>query len=319
MAKVQKMFIDGLIDSYSVSTISPELIQHFPGSNKDLLFRRRFVVADLLQKAEIFVLNGAVVDDLYNLPPEDVPQEIASHLPFPVIFFEFIDALQIRRISTGEELQIKGMLFGKGIEASSLVNMLYTAEEAPDMLAVSFFYQNRRRNDMPDELFVDPGSISSLDSTEEYAAIDGEQGRDVSQEVNRGAYSKMFRLCINIIEYINAHNATVRTIERDTRNLDSINRKRRKRGKKELRPLKPYNWIDIKESRNYQGGNQTGQWSIDYRQWVRGHFQRYHTTAGIIRPWVDPYVKGPPDAPWKESRYRVLNDMFQKGPQLQDT
>ena len=49
---------------------------------------------------------------------------------------------------------------------------------------------------------------------------------------------------------------------------------------------------------------------MNYREMVRGHFQRYHKREGIIRYWIPRYARGPEGAPWKENRYRVLNDLL---------
>ena len=46
----------------------------------------------------------------------------------------------------------------------------------------------------------------------------------------------------------------------------------------------------------------------------RRSFPDYHTSEGLITNWIEPYVRGPEDAPWKENRYKVLDDMLRKGP-----
>jgi hypothetical protein len=116
------------------------------------------------------------------------------------------------------------------------------------------------------------------------------------------------------VNYINAHNVTIKKTERETRDIDGVNRKRERKGKKQLTPIKPYHWIDLRPVEIVSGRKrETYGRVLEFREMVRGHFQRYHKTEGVVRNWIDPYVRGPDDALWRENRYRLLETMLRRG------
>ena len=41
-----------------------------------------------------------------------------------------------------------------------------------------------------------------------------------------------------------------------------------------------------------------------------GHNHKYLTNKGIVTKWVDAYIKGPKNAPWKSNRYLMLYKNF---------
>ncbi len=146
--------------------------------------------------------------------------------------------------------------------------------------------------------------------TREYQDTFSEQHPEIAAQ----NFRHLLDLCVNIVDYINAHNTTIRRTERIQADLEKINRKREKKGKKLLEPLKPYHWIDIVQHTLYDGKREKTESRMDYKEWVIGHFEKYHTKKGMIKHWIGSYVRGPDDAPWKENRYKVLDDMLKKGP-----
>ena len=131
---------------------------------------------------------------------------------------------------------------------------------------------------------------------------------------------QLLDLAINTIAYVNAHNVIIHKQDRNPRNprdVDRINRKRTAKGKKPIPSLQPYHWIEVRQSvieekKGYEGA------TLDYREWVRGHFQRYHRANEVVRNWISPYLRGPEDAPWRENRYKILEDMLKRGPKLEE-
>lgn len=132
----------------------------------------------------------------------------------------------------------------------------------------------------------------------------------------RANFQRLLDLNVNLIDYINAHNVVIRKVDRGGPIIDIINRKRIRKGKKSL-PTKPYYWIDVKQSVASEESAVRGN-PLEYREWVRGHFQKYYTKDGAIKNWIEPYVRGPTDAPWKEKRYRVLDDMLKRRQKLNE-
>lgn len=297
---------------------------------------------DILQNSKLFLLNGAVVDDLYHVPHEVTNYEATMHLPFPTIFFELMDTLEIP-IQVGNVKSLRGMLYGhaKDVDFSKLYSDI---QDLPsDYFMIHLFYSNfelEKGSSSPDSIIFrtsalpqfgfltdyyfykyDPVSGVSLATddglknsfTQNSKAIDlYEKRKPEDPRRLKENFEHLLDLCVNVVDYINAHNITIRKTDRQ-KNIDRINRKRLKKGKKLLKPLKPYYWVDIKRHvvDNWKGES-IGK--MDYREWVRGHFQRYHIKKETLKHWIQPYIRGPELAPWKENRYRVLDDMLKKGP-----
>jgi len=131
---------------------------------------------------------------------------------------------------------------------------------------------------------------------------------------------KLANLGINAIQYINAQNITYHEMRRRDRktvvqNIWEGNNMRRRLKKTKRRvietELKPYYWIEIKkESRRVERGE--GDSTLNCRFWVRGHNRFYCDSEGNEKyhRWIEPYVKGPKEAPFKENRYEVLYKRF---------
>ena len=318
--KTQRLFFDDLVDHYhreseqSKADIDKEVAKNF---------------GKILDAAKIFSINGAVVDDLYHIPHDNTNYEQTFHLPFPAIFFELMNPLEI---SITQERRVKGILYGKMEDAD-----MFQHKGAPlDQFVMNLFYKDAtKRGVIQDSVYFRTSHLPNLafltsegffyEYTPETGVIatlkegDEQIYQRVKPHDNNGMrtnFQRLLNLSVNLIDYINAHNVVVRKADRGGPIIDVINRKRVKKGKKTL-PTKPYYWIDIKQSvANEENISQSDQ--LEYREWVRGHFQRYNTRDGIVKNWIEPYIRGPTDAPWKENRYRVLDDMLKKGPKLED-
>ena len=311
MGRVEPMFLDELIQFYSrqSSMDGGAKLVNSSELNRSIMVKH----VEVLNRAKLFLLNGAVVDSLYHLPAEATNYDAMNHRPFPVIFFELMDSIEVM-VLNGRGGNLKGILFGEADMASPLIGSYFTNSN-PKKLGVTLFYMgDNRLTDFVDYTFFNPDIAPNITTTPSLRASDLFNNDDISQKLDKNAYDRLVRLCINVFDYINAHNATIRKTERETRNIGAINRKRGKRGKKLIRPLQPYYWIDVVQPASYEKRAGRSDWTMDYREWVRGHFQSYHTRKGPARLWKDPYVRGPVDKPFKEVKHRVLDDMLKKGP-----
>lgn len=112
-------------------------------------------------------------------------------------------------------------------------------------------------------------------------------------------------LCVNFVNYINAHNVTIVQREREATYVD-----RRPNGKNKKRTeRRPYNLIVLRDmvlEKPEGPGDKT--WELTERIFVRGHDRRYRAEDGTIRmtSWIPPHIKGPTNAPFHEQRYQVL-------------
>ncbi len=118
---------------------------------------------------------------------------------------------------------------------------------------------------------------------------------------------KLANLSVNLINYINAQNVKIKKAYRKE-SFVSLPGGRKKKPKRFLVQSKPYYWIEIdKKVYEEKEGEPGHSWELEYRVWVRGHFRHYQDGKRI---WIEPFVKGPPDAPWKHNRYKVLYNRF---------
>jgi hypothetical protein len=335
MAKLpDKMFYDTVLSwfsnevDFSKKTSSPFLQahdavhpEHITSSEvrKEQLFRQSIQkpMHDILTESHLFLLNGAIVDSLYFLDRAQTDFGSNSHLPFDVLFFEFMDAVPFETMK-GVEVPLKAVLFGKTVNADYSVKMygkdiLQVKPGLEDTLySADLFFEDMNKYDGPRHLIFDINDLKQGDY--DMSALSSVTGREYSDKMSPSCFINLAYLCLNIVNYINAHNVTLKKAERDTRDLDGINRKRVRKGKKPLTPIKPYHWIDLRPVEIVSGRKrETDGRVLEFREMVRGHFQRYHKTEGVVRNWIDPYVRGPDDTPWRENRYRLLETMLRRG------
>lgn len=316
--KTQRLFFDGLVDQYHKEAEASKI-----EINREVAKN----LGNILNASRIFSINGAVVDDLYHVPHDNTDYNQTFHLPFSAIFFELINPLEI---ALTQERRVRGILYGKMEDA----DFFQHKGTPPDQFVMNLFYDDvTKRRAFPDSVYFRTSHLPNLalltgegffyEYTPETGVIATlrEGDEKVYQQVQphdpdkmRVNFQRLLDLSVNLIDYINAHNIVIRKADRGGPIIDVINRKRVRKGKKSL-PTKSYYWIDVKQSVANEESAVSSN-SLEYREWVRGHFQKYYTKDGTIKNWIEPYVRGPTDAPWKENRYRVLDDMLKKGVKL---
>ena len=72
-----------------------------------------------LEESRLFLLNGAVADDLFHTPYEATDCSSVKHLPFPVMFFEFMDPLDVSLSDDASRRFLGGFLFGEAEKTSA--------------------------------------------------------------------------------------------------------------------------------------------------------------------------------------------------------
>ncbi len=270
---------------------------------------------EILDDSHIFFINGAVVESLAGITPARTNYEGIEHLPFPRLFLEFSSPREHARTETSKGV-VRGLSVGKMRDAfpyggEGIADKYENRSPGFDFYAVNIFYDNYG---------FDISLFSSRDFGEYRsgtAPINGFQFVDRSVVTpDPNSTLDLITLVANVVNYINAHNVTIVRTERgnDTLTREELKRDRRRKRSGTFKPRKPVNWVDVRCSTRYESDEEnlgvSGQ--MDYREWVRGHFQTYHSNDGPRTHWKDPYVRGPNNAPWKDNRYRVLNDLFQE-------
>jgi hypothetical protein len=344
--KNQHLFFDSLVELFSRQAegeIEPRRKKSPDSQNQRSTHLKKYLMSNtelqqnliaehlarLLNDSKIFLINGAVVDDLYNLKHDDTDYGQTFHLPFPGIFFEMMSPLEISLIG---ERRVKGILYGTMEKADMFKNQ----GSPPDQFVMNLFYENAVKiGAFPDSVYFRTSRLPNMalitnegffyEYTPEKGVVAtlrpnyGKLYQKIKQhdpEMMRANFQRLLDLSINLLSYINAHNVTIREAGRGGPDIDVINKRRIRKSKKPL-PTKSYYWIDVKKSAvgednlSVVSGN-----PLEYREWVRGHFQKYHTKDGPVKNWIEPYVRGPSNAPWKENRYRVLDDLLKEGRKL---
>lgn len=175
-------------------------------------------------------------------------------------------------------------------------------------------------------LVVDPREKSMIDFTghskidsrpfmsKVFASPEAEYGREVLAE--SPALSQIVDLVLNTIYFTNAENVNEVRVGRETRTpqeLMRINKKRIAKGQSPFTPMRPYYIIEVvKHIYDSPETDEERHWTLNWRVWVRGHNWRYRNREKVITKieWIEPHVRGPPNAPWKHNRYAVLYDRF---------
>ncbi|MFH1440260.1 MAG: hypothetical protein ABIG89_06835 [Candidatus Woesearchaeota archaeon] len=330
--KPKRMFYDMTVDRFS----KPVAFDHPQ-------FQSRRNLAEILNETHIFLLNGAVVESLYNITPQDTcldplgdgsldcSDESKDKLPFDGMFFELMDPIDFE-YSHEKSAKLKALHFGYGKKYNAMTRHLdedmFSLNDL-DAFYVMFFYQHVTGDDFPTTVVFGRDIEEVINSKKSVvvqrpAAINRNfSNGELDDSLNTGLFIKNVCFCINVISYINAHNVEVREQSRFNPNLYLKNKRRerrsvRRRPKKPLPQLRPYYWIDIKPQEvtkrgDYVRGGAGGR-ELTERHYVRGHFQRYRIADGnVVKNWINPYVRGPDGAPFRNDRYKVLDDMLKKG------
>lgn len=127
---------------------------------------------------------------------------------------------------------------------------------------------------------------------------------DLREVDNPDLFTKLPGLCINLVNYVNAHNIHVRQKTRgkyvpyDGEDLSRLPHSKR-----------PFYLVAIKDGFVDEEQDKAARsWDLKWRYFKRGHNRHFRDDKGDIYlvTWVRPHVVGPPTAPWKEHRYELL-------------
>jgi hypothetical protein len=122
---------------------------------------------------------------------------------------------------------------------------------------------------------------------------------------NNETFTRTANLCVNLINYINAHNVTVVPRTEPIRRAEHTHPSQERK----------FNLITLKDrtTQEYEPRDEP-LWQLKERIYVIGHDRRYRNPDGSIRmtSWIPPHIRGPPNAPFREQRYKVLAEKLQR-------
>ena len=319
-ARPEQLFYDELNNFYSKQV----------GYSKGRFGDIKKKVSSIVGNATPFLLEQDVVQDLHDLSDSGFVDPFnAGHLPFPTIFFEFRRPLEIQLGGSGKNL--KAILYGpmQDIDIGT-----YVVPSEPILsegsFSANFFFTDHLRNlptggypfpayrsvtfnpkNLDDAILMSSGdavySINDDTQVFQVPAIMSNPIGDYDLPTLKKEYQRLARFCVNVVEFINAHNVVAREAKRGEV-------KRRKKSKKSRdkpeRVLKPYYWAEIRIPPSMEGRQVASHINEDTdrpfeRLPVKAHFQTYHTKQGRRRIWVSVYYRGPDGAPIVKPRMRV--------------
>ena len=123
MPTQKEMFLDQLIRRYTREDQVREVVERArktlnPTPKELRLVKESILEAQIneqlgkkLEASNLVLLNGAVVDSLYFLPPNQTDYEGLEHMPFDSMFFELAHSVPFE-VERGVEKSLKGILFG---------------------------------------------------------------------------------------------------------------------------------------------------------------------------------------------------------------
>jgi hypothetical protein len=262
-----------------------------------------------------------------------------TRLPFPHMFFEFENGLRYKRVDSGREdsFWINGLFFTQLDRLQVNPGLLrLIPEDRWEMRGFSVLSFGNNNDGIADgpfhrayffdqakEIFVGEllptGNefhnyqirLDRVYSSEEIQSMTELDPRLFTSQIEEGDFldhRKMPNLVINILDLIKAENVDMILQQASGRGVGA-----RARARNPATPLRQYYTIEIKSRTVYSRPEEPGTGTpLTYRVWVMGHSQKYHTSQGIIRRYVNFYIKGPRNAPWKNNRYLMLYKNFRQ-------
>lgn len=280
-----------------------------------------------IDNAKVIKIDPATLESLMNFEPEDYSYINNSQLPFPHMFFDSQQGVNIAE-ETDQEIRIHGLYFGE-VDPTKVFGGLkrayetYTFQKRADGLLVNHITFDPTSKDVFYVEMCDcPGFVTTINvrkgTSRTPAAplfterIKSRRFREamLAQEQNMpslnlvlennviGSFIRTANLCVNLVNYINAENITI--IKRE--GTPKQKRKKRKTTQRE------YYVVDITSKELIRYTNPQTHWTLTERIYVRGHNRRYRDSDGRIYrvTWIPPHIKGQPDAPFRNQRYRYL-------------
>lgn len=147
--KTQRLFFDDLVDLYhreaeaSKTEIGREVAKN---------------IGKILNASRIFLINSAVVDDLYHVPHDNTDYNQTFHLPFPAIFFELRSPLEI---ALTQERRVRGILYGKMEDGDTFQSK--DKGIPSDQFVMNVFYDDvTKRRAFPDSVYFRTSQLPNL-------------------------------------------------------------------------------------------------------------------------------------------------------------
>lgn len=300
---------------------------------------------NLIKRAHPILLGPATLDSLVFNKPDDYDYIKNEQLPFKNMWFEFYDSIRIGLPFIGNSEEVLGIHF----YPSRLMGGSFTNEQKY-ILEIYYTHKNKLKSMIlacnPESCAEFTGSTNNTNyhicmdnniinyTTPEDMISEAKKGRitfgtgtymrsaPLDDIEDNGFFVKMANLCTNLINYINADNKEMVEMTREVQVKTTSNNKGKKKSKVEKRD-ETYSLIKIKSSIKYTGERiPTGvKWNLDEQIMVRGHDRKFKDEEEVIRKiiWIEPFRKGPEDAPWADQRHELQYEALQREKRMLET
>ncbi len=296
----------------------------------------------VMREAKPFLVGPATIESLINHVPDSFDYIIEGKLPFDVMFFNLAEGFGMHVPFHDQQINVGGLLFMKSGSSALMKTKsagLYTAwiyciDPSQKMIMMSVKFNPQTTGRFEGFILSDEGfafTIETASGIVKYSRTGEIVGDHVSQEdfikyLDNGTppvhemqlessdattFMGIANLCTNLVNYINAQNTTI--VKRE-RTVDILVRNERGKRRRETRK-QDYYLVAIAKSIVEEPSVPTGiHWTLQERIYVRGHDRKYRGDNGEIyrTVWIEPYVKGPDGAPWRNQRYQLLGELLEK-------
>lgn len=296
-----------------------------------------------LEESRPIAIGPATLDSLVEETPDSYDYLERGNLPFEKMFFEFVDPVSLR-LPLGGPSQIHAIRFHKAGSDLSLHPLRSTIAKALGYQATVYFRESNDSQLQDVALYFTPGNLGIYSgvsdkgkfyidlalgkvfytTSKEYtempwherfftSLIKGGHAHAVNldQFPEKDSVIKIASLCTNIVNYINSQNTIL--IEGQRQITEAV-----KDSKGTIRNVErevPFYFVDIKQKVAYEDPVPTDRtWELTERICVRGHPRKYRNEDRSIREviWIEPYTKGPPNAPWRDQRHRLMSEKIER-------
>jgi len=289
------------------------------------------------------LIGPATLDSLINQEPDRYDYVREGHLPFDIMFFEFLEPFKMSAPFHKEEADTIGLSFYQQ-RSLTAIRQLHELEAEPNTTYRANLFYAHDGHSKAMSMFFNPvnQAIFSCGFTDRKFIIDMEKsevkyfktselpkevilsGRLRDEDYHRMPLSEcpnyqviiqIANLCTNLVNYINAHNTTFtrrnRVVPPNPTGRGSTNPRRMSQRQGRGSQRQRFYVVTIKDQVKQEPEHPSNQtWTLTERIYVRGHPRRLRNEDGEIRrvTWIPPCVKGPPDAPFANQRYQILSE-----------
>lgn len=320
---------------YAPKEYAPFVLGDLKGITGMEIFRKNF------RKARPILIGPATLDCLLDKPVDDYSYVENGRLPFNPLFFETPNGPEFTIPVADEKAQLGGIYMMREKADSYTMSAIMRGRNGvlygtdlflnhPNTTLLKGTVSNLSRpisqldsfNTFKDQfqflidlensnisIAIKPYTVSLMNQAiSKFNSGENPEGLvpyDINQDL-RDIPNELFgvipNLCVNLTNYINAHNVHVRDASRTIETFEHIGSGKTKKRK----VTRPFSIVEIRDAEynNEERLAREGH-KLTMREYVRGHNRKLRSQDGSIHSttWIRPYIRGPEEAPFRDQRH----------------